>query len=60
MKWIEEKQALYRRNQELVGKVCPEPEKASPAPGSQGLFREGVLGGSTELGLPSSCVSGVT
>lgn len=23
MKWIEEKQALYRRNQELVDKVCP-------------------------------------
>lgn len=23
MKWIEEKQALYRRNQELVEKVCP-------------------------------------
>lgn len=25
MKWIEEKQALYRRNQELVEKVSPEP-----------------------------------
>ena len=28
MKWIEEKQALYRRNQELVEKVSPEPLEA--------------------------------
>jgi hypothetical protein len=29
MKWIEEKQALYRRNQELVEKVHPSPMRES-------------------------------
>lgn len=33
MKWIEEKQALYRRNQELVEKVRPTRLRAWPVPG---------------------------
>lgn len=33
MKWIEEKQALYRRNQELVEKVRPTRPRAWPVPG---------------------------
>lgn len=73
MKWIEEKQALYRRNQELVEKVRPAlvpepgwfPGERAPPPSSQACRApQGCAGLAAHLGLlydsllRAACLSG--